>query len=129
MDNIITSNIESSNQMVPSSSITAVDPASLFTDGYELSNQNVIQTQESRGSFIPNVNNVEFYIYDTNRNLIISDYDFKEYNVVPNSKGVFVINKKKGTTTVTTDTINLSPETNVLDRGLIMEVYMLYIIL
>ena len=116
MDNIITSNIESSNQMVPSSSITAVDPASLFTDGYELSN-GVIQTQESRGSFIPNVNKVEFYIYDTNRNLIISDYDFKEYNVVPSSKGSVIIDKKTGQTAVTTDTINLSPETNVLDRG------------
>ena len=51
-----------------SSSITPINPSSLFEDGYELSNS-VISTEEFRGSFTPDLNNIEFYIYDSNKNL------------------------------------------------------------
>ena len=37
-----------------SSSLEIINPETLFTDGYELSNQTVIQSQEYIGSFLPN---------------------------------------------------------------------------
>ena len=50
-----------------SSSVEIVTPGSIFEDGYELTNQTVIERQEYEGSFIPEVNTMEFYIYDVNK--------------------------------------------------------------
>ena len=44
-----------------SSSVTPINPAELFQDGYELSNS-IITTEEFKGSFTPDLNNIEFYI-------------------------------------------------------------------
>ena len=67
-----------------SSSITPINPSSLFEDGYELSNS-VISTEEFRGSFTPDLNNIEFYIYDSNKNLLKSEYTFNDYFIAANS--------------------------------------------
>ena len=99
-----------------SSTITAVDPASLFTDGYELSNS-VITTQETKGSFIPTLNTVEFYIYDSNKNLIISEYNFREYSSIANARSNNAESAKTGKIISVTDTVSLSPEIDVANRG------------
>ena len=68
-----------------SSSILQVDPTELFTDGFELQNQSAIPLESFSGSFTQGLNNIEFYIYDANRVIQYSDYDFNEYSIVNNS--------------------------------------------
>ena len=80
-----------------SSSITPIDPSTLFTDGYELSNS-AIQTQEFAGSFLPDLNNVEFYIYDSNKNLLVSEYNFTDYFIAQNNRPKSLKNPKTGRT-------------------------------
>ena len=46
-----------------SSSISQINAQDLFTDGFELQNQTVIPSEQYSGSFTPNLNNVEFYVY------------------------------------------------------------------
>ena len=73
------------NQITYSSSLEIVNPQTLFTDGYELSNQNVISKVDELGSFTPGTNNIEFYIYDANKTIIYSDYFFTNFSVKENS--------------------------------------------
>ena len=68
-----------------SSSILQVDPTELFTDGFELQNQSVIPMESFSGSFTQGLNNIEFYVYDANRIIQYSNYDFSEYSIVSNS--------------------------------------------
>ena len=71
-------NIQNSTPIY-TSSVSIVDPSTLFTDGYELTNQNVIESTDYEGSFIQNKNNIEFYIYDSSKTLIYSDYNFFQF--------------------------------------------------
>ena len=68
-----------------SSSILQVDPTELFTDGFELQNQSAIPLESFSGSFTQGLNNIEFYVYDANRTIQYSNYDFSEYSIVSNS--------------------------------------------
>ena len=100
-----------------SSSIEIVDPGTLFTDGYELSNQSVIESVETVGSFIPQVNSMEFYVYDANKQIIYSDYNFQGFYVNDNSRPSSSFSVKTGQTSVTTDSVNLSPEDDIAMQG------------
>ena len=90
-----------------SSSISTLNPSSFLTDGFELSSQAIIPSEEYSGSFIEDENNVEFFIYNSQTRVEYADYNFTEYKIVnnsnPNSEG--------------TNMINLSPERDVLDKG------------
>jgi hypothetical protein len=91
-----------------SSSIIQINPETLFNDGFELTDQNIIPSQELVGSFIPEKNKIEFYIYDANVSLLSSNYDFRDWSITQNSS----------TTTLTsTDTIGLDPSKDVFDSG------------
>lgn len=91
-----------------SASIIQINPETLFNDGFELTDQNIIPSQELVGSFIPEKNKIEFYIYDANVSLLSSNYDFRDWNITQNSS----------TTTLTsTDTIGLDPSKDVFDSG------------
>ena len=68
-----------------SSSISQINPSELFTDGFELQNQTVIPMQSFSGSFTQDLNNIEFYIYDANRQIQYSDYDFSSYSIISNN--------------------------------------------
>ena len=105
------------NNITYSSSIEIVDPGTLFPDGYELSNQNVIQSEEHVGSFIPEVNSMEFYIYDANKQIIHSDYNFEGYYVEQNSRPSSSFNIKTQKTEVLTDSVNLNPENDIAIQG------------
>ena len=100
-----------------SSSVEIVTPGSIFEDGYELTNQTVIERQEYEGSFIPEVNTMEFYIYDANKNIIYSDYDFRGYYVEANSKPSSSFNVKTQQTEVKTNEVNLDPESDIAAQG------------
>jgi hypothetical protein len=91
-----------------SSSIIQINPETLFNDGFELTDQNIIPSQELVGSFIPEKNKIEFYIYDANVSLLSSNYDFRNWDITQNSS----------TTTLTsTDTIGLDPSKDIFDSG------------
>ena len=44
-----------------SASIVQINPETLFNDGFELTDQNIIPSQELVGSFIPEKNKIEFF--------------------------------------------------------------------
>ena len=67
-----------------SSSIQQVDPNLIFADGFELSNQSIIPSELYSGSFTPNLNNIEFYIYSQGV-VQYSDYNFSNYKITKNS--------------------------------------------
>ena len=68
-----------------SSSIAEISPSELFTDGFELQNQTVIPMESFSGSFTQDLNNIEFYVYDANKNIQYSDYDFSNYSIISNN--------------------------------------------
>ena len=100
-----------------SSSVSIVDPSTLFTDGYELSNSNVIESVEYIGQFIQDVNNIEFYIYDSNKTLIYSDYDFAGYTSVAVEDTEVLYDPKTGESPVLVTEINLQPERDISNEG------------
>ena len=93
-----------------SSSIQSVTPSEIFADGFELSQQSIIPSQNYSGSFTPGINNIEFYVYNAQNALQYSDYNFTDYQITDN-------NSISGSSADTTDVINLNPEKNVYDVG------------
>ena len=90
-----------------SSSLSQIDPSSFLGDGFELSSQTIIPSEEFSGSFVEGTNNIEFYIYNAQGRVEFADYNFTNYQITnnsnPNSPG--------------TNIINLTPEEDVIDRG------------
>jgi hypothetical protein len=91
-----------------SSSITQISPEVLFNDGFELSDQNIIPSEELVGSFIPEKNKVEFYVYDANVNILNSNYDFRDWSITQNTDTKALTN---------TNNITLNPEENLYNLG------------
>lgn len=115
------------NKPTYSSSLASVNPSTLFTDGYELTNQSVIESTNYQGSFTPGVNVCEFYIYDANKALITSNYNFRGLTVPknPNPKGNF--DPQTGKTTYPTTRINLDPTRDIANEGFTFgEMYAVY---
>ena len=67
-----------------SSSISEINPSEIFSDGFELQNQSVIPKEQFSGSFTPELNNIEFYVYDANKQIQYSEYDFRDYAIYTN---------------------------------------------
>ena len=101
-----------------SSSCQIIDPATLFTDGYELTNQTIIESQEYLGSFTPNENRVEFYIYDANKAIIQSNYDFQGWRIEENPNPSSSFNAQSATTTVQSSELILDPENAVISSSI-----------
>ena len=68
-----------------SSSISQINPSELFTDGFELQNQSVIPMSQFSGSFTQDLNNIEFYVYDANKQIQYSDYNFTSFSITSNN--------------------------------------------
>ncbi len=107
----------SDNMPSYSSSLEVIDPGTLFTDGYELTNQTVIESTDYQGSFTPGINNCEFYIYDGNKNLIISDYNFTGITVPNNPNPQPSFDPKTGITSYPSTQVNLNPENDIVSQG------------
>ena len=77
-----------------SASIVSINPSSLFGEGFELSDSQIIQDLTIPGNFDPNLNEVELFIYDYNLKLLSSDYDFKNWKIIEgeNSLELYPIN-------------------------------------
>ena len=124
-----------------SSSISEINPSEIFTDGFELQNQSVIPKEQFSGSFTPELNNIEFYVYDANKQIQYSEYDFRDYAIYTNetpgaspsgksstpsttnnnlyNRGNSYTSERNNTTKfqLTTDTVALTPEENIYNAG------------
>ena len=100
-----------------SSSIQVIDPGKIFVDGYELSNQNVIESEDFKGSFTQGSNTMEFYIYDASKQIIYSDYNFQNYFVDSEAETYRNYDIKTQEETITTDSIVLTPESDIANQG------------
>ena len=105
------------NNITYSSSLEIVNPQTLFTDGYELSNQTVVQSQDYIGSFSPDENVIEFYIYDANKTIVYSDYNFSNYRINENYNPSQSVNKRTQQLQIQTSQINLTPEDDIASQG------------
>ena len=105
-----------------SSSSQQVNPAFLFEDGFELQNQSVIPSQDYSGSFTQGINNVEFYVYDAQKQVQYSNYDFQNYQITENTiqgsepYGATPEDIASGVLP-TTNIININPESDTYNAG------------
>jgi hypothetical protein len=86
-----------------SSKIQEINPQELFISGYELSDQDIITNYNIEGIFNPEKDVVEFHIYDENKLLQDSEYDFKDWTT------------REGAGNITT--LILDPENDIYNRG------------
>jgi len=124
-----------------SSSISQIEPSELTADGFELQDQKVIPMEQFSGSFTQDLNNIEFYIYDANKVVQYSDYNFSNYSIIsnntPGASPAGKVSEPRTTNTnlyervnsyesekndptqfqTTTDTISLSPEEDIYNAG------------
>ena len=101
-----------------SSSVSQINPSSFFEDGFELSSQSIIPSENYSGSFTPGLNNIEFYVYDANKQIQYSDYNFTGYGITENSNpGNTPAGGQVATGSVTTNTVNLNPEKDTYNVG------------
>ena len=107
-----------------SSSIQQINPSLLFNDGFELENSSLIPNEDYSGSFTPGINQIEFYVYDTQKSLQYSDYNFTDYqitqNTTPDAVPVGATAEQSANTAIgnsTTDVVNLNPEVDIYNAG------------
>ena len=111
-----------------SASITYVDPSTLSSDGFELQDQAIIPNTFLTSSFTPGDNFVELYVYDAQKNLLTSNYNWEDWTIVENSNteipsGSYVdittgLNVAEvAPTTLPTNELVLDPSSNVYNQG------------
>ena len=111
-----------------SASVTPVNPTLFSNDGFELQDQSIIPSNFFSSSFTPGNNFIEFYVYDSQKSLLTSNYNWKDWTITRNSNrdqlsgsyvdpttGLNVI--EKSSTTVATSNIQLSPSSNIYSQG------------
>ncbi len=107
-----------------SSSMQQINPSLLFSDGFELENSSLIPNEDFSGSFTPGINQIEFFVYDSQKAVQYSDYNFSDYqitqNTTPDAKPVGANVEQKANPSIgnsTTDVVNINPETDVYNAG------------
>ena len=102
--------MEFNNQNTVSSSMEQINPLLLVSDGFELQDQNIIPSMDYSASFSPEINNVEFYVYDENYNILNSNYNFTNWG----------INDDENTdeeSLTSTNQLTIDPISNIIDAG------------
>jgi len=105
-----------------SSSMQQVNPSLLFDDGFELQNNSVIPSSNFSGSFTEGVNNIEFYIYNAQKNIQYSNYNFSDYQITANSlpagtPPVGQTQQQALTGSYTTNEVSINPESDIYNAG------------
>ena len=107
-----------------SSSMQQINPSLLFNDGFELENSSLIPNEDYSGSFTPGINQIEFYVYDTQKSIQYSDYNFTSYqitqNTTPDATPVGASVEELANPVVgnsTTDVVNINPEVDIYNAG------------
>tara|TARA_R100000541_G_scaffold10560_2_gene18465 strand:+ start:3023 stop:9259 length:6237 start_codon:yes stop_codon:yes gene_type:complete len=91
-----------------SSSVSQITPSSLFNDGFELSDQTIIPSENIAGAFSPEENRVELFIYDTNISLLESSYQYNDWTITQNSNTSGLND---------TDILQIDPSNDLIKRG------------
>ena len=112
-----------------SASCRTINPNLLINDGFELQTQAIIPSSEITGSFDPEGNVVEFFIYSPEKKVIGRNYKFTDWGITENSEinnltgsytdaetGVNVVNDNPPTSSLT-NTITLNPANNIYSEG------------
>ncbi len=107
-----------------SSSMQQINPSLLFNDGFELENSSLIPNEDYSGSFTPGINQIEFYVYDSQKSIQYSDYNFLDYqitqNTTPDANPVGANTEQLANPVVgnsTTDVVNINPEEDIYNAG------------
>tara|TARA_R110000803_G_scaffold10897_2_gene33147 strand:+ start:1743 stop:9152 length:7410 start_codon:yes stop_codon:yes gene_type:complete len=107
-----------------SSSMQQINPSLLFNDGFELENSSLIPNEDYSGSFSPGINQIEFFVYDTQKSIQYSDYNFTGYqitqNTTPNAIPVGATPEQTANPAIgnsTTNTVSINPETDIYNAG------------
>ena len=106
-------------QIPISSSIQQVNPGFLFSDGFELENSSLIPNEQYSGSFTQGLNNIEFYVYDSQQQVQYSDYNFTDYQITQNSNAGDPPQTLSAqlVDASSTNIININPETDIYNAG------------
>lgn len=76
--------------------IKDVNPNTLEYQEYQDSDNNLISSFDiSNISFQPGIDNIEYHIFDSNKNIVFSEYNFNKYSLIDNS---IVVDKKENLT-------------------------------
>ncbi len=69
-----------------SASVTYADPASIASSGFPFASNNIVPSQTISGSFDPDSyqSYIEFFIYDYNKNIVITNHDYKDWQINEN---------------------------------------------
>ena len=92
-------------------SLIPINPDTLFSSGYELTDQSIIPNENIISAFEPNKDKVEYWIYDLNKTLIDGLYDFIDYTLVQNPTNSGEQDKNN------TSTVEVSPIEDAYNLG------------
>ena len=87
--------------------IIQIDTTDFNLQSYQLTDTNLIPTFEVNTS-LSDTSNIEFFVYDNNKNILYTEYNFKDYSVLNNGKSA---------DTNTLSQITFSPENDLSNLG------------
>ena len=87
--------------------IIQIDTTDFNLQSYQLTDTNLIPTFEVNTS-LSDASNIEFFVYDNNKNILYTEYNFKDYSVLNNGKSA---------DTNTLSQITFSPENDLSNLG------------
>ena len=77
--------LEFSDAGIRSASLEPVVVGEILTDGFELTDGQIIPSSNISSSFIPSDNKVELFFYDYNKNLLQGFYNFNDWTITENN--------------------------------------------
>jgi len=89
--------------------IKQISPDEFSIQDYTFQDYDIVPNFEVTSIFQPENDSVEYFVYDANNNLLVSDYNFKNYSFTEDPS----ITNNDGFST-----INLTPEQDLIDRNL-----------
>ena len=120
-------NFSDDNGIAVSSSCVSVPASDVSSLGYEFSDSNIIPSSDISGSFFESGSVIEFFAYDSQKNLLSQEYKFTDYSVTNNTAnvdvstdytnefGVAVTASAMGP--IPTNEITLDPSQDLFNRG------------
>ena len=122
------SNNVSNNEGIDISSSCVQVPASdVVSFGYEFSDSDLIPQSIKSGSFFESESLIEFFAYDSQKNLISQDYNFTNYSITNNTANIVVPTRYTDqggndiiavdSTSIPTNEITVNPTVDLFDRG------------
>lgn len=88
--------------------VNQIDPQDLITQLYESKDTNLISSFDIETSFTPK-SNIEFFIYDSNKNLLYTEYNYTQYKVFNNGQSAG--------SNESLSKLEINPESNLIDVG------------